>query len=161
MPKMQKPIIYAGAARRFAKMKHPFKVLSDDAGTTVTKPDLNPADNNPEFSTTVSEPDLAKLVKRVVTNSVNAKLEIRPGVAFRMEEKHDNAFALNPPYGILPFLTSASPEELIAAADALAAAKYEFTRQGNYYSAWQCGWRERMVERILAGITNLGITSVP
>lgn len=154
--------IYAGAARRFASMKHLPKVYADDAGTTVTKPDLDPATDNPEFSTTVSEPDLAKLVKRVVTNAVNAPLEIRPGVAFRVEENQGNPLlSMGQPYGILPFLTSASPAELIAAADSLAAAKYEFTRQGNYYNAWLCGWRERLIERVLAGITNIGITSVP
>ena len=145
------PPNYSSAARRL-KLNAGF-----DAGTTRSKPDLFPATDNPGFSTTVSEPDLAKLVERIALNTVNAPLDTQPAVPYRVQDLHDNPFALNPPYGILPFLTSATPAELLEAADKLAAAKYEFTRQGKYYEAWQASWRERMIERLLQGITTLGI----
>lgn len=108
----------------------------------------------------VTEMDLSRLVRRLVIKAANAPMVVSPGLAIRIEEKPSNSFAFNPPYGILPTLLSASPEELIEAADKFSVAKYEFQRRGDYYRAWQSAWRQRLCEQVLQNITSIGIVTV-
>lgn len=131
---------YRGAERRIKRAK----INSRSRLTTAS------ADNS------VSQMDLPRIIRRLAIQATHAPLKVlRADVGLRMEEKHDNPLALNPPYGILPALLSASPEELLEAADSFAVAKHAFTNQGDYYRAWQAGWRQRLCERLLHGITSL------
>jgi hypothetical protein len=86
-------------------------------------------------------------------------VQIKPNISVVMKELHDNPMTTDAPYGALPFLMSASPEELIQAAADCRASKYWFTEKGDYYNAWRCGHRERMCERLLQGTTRFGLSS--
>jgi hypothetical protein len=115
----------------------------------------NAADN-------ISQIDLPKLVRRLVINATNAPLVVSPGLAIKIEKgsHNENPFAIDPPYGILPTLITASPEELIEAADKYSVAKYEFLRRGDFYRSWQASWRQRLIEQVLQNITSIGISAV-
>jgi len=101
--------------------------------------------------------DVGKLAERVLLNAVNAPLDVRAGAGFTYQELPEIETTENDPYGILPELVTATPEELIEAADKLAAAKYEYTRRGDYHAAWKAGWRERLIEKVLQGTARVGI----
>lgn len=63
------------------------------------------------------------------------------------------------PYGALPAIKNASREELLDMAAKCSAAKYWYTNKGDYYRAWKAAWRERLIERILEGITYIGLAN--
>ena len=129
------------------------------AGKPARRPNRMRADT---MTTTVSDTDLKRLAMRLLGDSINAPVMVRPSTSIGMREKHDNAFAINPPWGVVPFLLRMQGgeipvEEIMRAMDACAIAKNEFTRRGDYYRAWQYGWRERLIGRVLQGLTTFGI----
>lgn len=119
------------------------------------------ARKNPTQAAIIGTMDVRQIIRRLVVHSASAPMKVLPGLAFRIEERDSNPFTSpNSPYGILPELLTASPAELIAAADQYSVAKYEFLRRGDKYRSWQAAWRQRMIEQVLANITSIGIVSV-
>jgi hypothetical protein len=117
------------------------------------------------MTTQVTETDINKLSLRLLNDGINVPVVTKPGIAITMKESHTNAFNTNPPWGSLPFLVqiqnqTVSVEEALMAADRCAIAKNEFTARGDYYRAWQFGWRQRMIERVVQGLTKFGLVKV-
>jgi hypothetical protein len=114
------------------------------------------------MTTTVTETDLKRLSMRLLGDAINAPVIVRPGTSLGLKDKHDNPFGINPPWGVIPFLLKMQGgeipvEEIMQAMNNCAVAKNEFTRRGQYYEAWQWGWRERLIARVLKGLTTFGI----
>jgi len=129
------------------------------AGKPARRPHKLRADT---MTTTVTETDLKRLSMRLLGDAINAPVVVRPGTSLGLKDKHDNPFAINPPWGVIPYLLKIQSgevpiKEIQQSLDNCAIAKNEMTRRGQYYEAWQWGHRERLIARVLKSLTTFGI----